>query len=415
MTNIQNAIALNNPRSLRKNHPVFKYVAYFSIIDLLILPYFTLFVVPYSLPLVLIALITLGKIKVKKIYLYGIALASLFIALSVLTSVSIGKPQEFLIDDILRVFQLLTTFVYFFYFYTMAEVLSSKVIKLIMLLGLAYIVLFAIVFFINPLFFIELKQYLYPAGSYRIEDILMHMRFSYMFSDPNTAGYLFAMLVLFSLQYFKSGSMQTMLLLVSAFFIIVLVQSIGVVVSLAGAAAFVVLKSLLKLDIKLLTKILVSVLGLGLLFALIIVVFTDYVQDLSKFVDLYMGRVEANPEDSRLAIWQYAVTNYTPFLWGQGYTLFRGDGSLFRPHSDHFRLIYSYGLVAYFVFVLFFFRKIFQNGYLFLFPAFMAFSVNSLIDEQKLFGLFLVLLALAGFKSRQNRCMVNTKVLLGAT
>jgi hypothetical protein len=392
----------DKPEKPKAIHPLFRYVAYFCFIDLLILPYFPLFVVPYSLPMVLIALVALGKVRAGKFYLYSVVIASLFMMLSAMTAIGLGKAPEFLRDDFLRVFQFLTTFIYFFYFYTIAPYLNTKTVKRIMMVAVMYIVLIAIAFLVDPSFLVALRQHVYTVTAHRVGDVLIHLRFTYMFTDPNTASYFFLMLVLFILEYFKNTFMQTVLLLASTIFVAVLTQSVGGVVSLVGVAVFVSFKSFSKLKRGSLNKVLkfASVLCLLLIFTHF--TFSDFTLAVFNSFDMFGGRVAANPEARRLEIWWYAVSNFIPFLWGQGYTLFSTEGSFFKPHSDHIRLIYSYGIVVYTIFIFFFFKKIFRSGYLFLVPAFMAFSVNSLIDEQKLFGLFLVLLALTYAKYQQN-------------
>lgn len=406
-----NAMALDKAGKSETIHPVFRYAAYFCLIDLLILPYFPLLVIPYSLPVVLVTLVALGRIKGNKSYFHSIVIVAFFMALSVITAVVLEKPPEFLVDDFKRLFQFLTTFLYFFYFYTVAPYLSTKVIKCIMMLAVVYIVLTAIAFLIDPLFLVALRERIYPAAAHRVGDVLEHLRFTYMFSDPNTAGYFFLILVLFMLAYFKNTFTQSVLLLASVAFVTILTQSVGGAVSLVGVAIFVSFKTFIfiKLEARFLIKVLKFAVGLCLLLIFIHFTFPEFMLTVFDSFDMFVGRAEADPEVSRLRIWWYGVTNFTPFLWGQGHTLFTTEGLVFRPHSDHLRLIYSYGVIAYVMLLLFFFRKIFWSGYLFLFPAFMAFSVNTLIDEQKLFGIFLILLALTHAKYQQRPKFTNAK------
>jgi len=395
MNKVANAMALDESRELEANCKLFRYIAYFALIDLLMLPYFPLLIMPYSLPIVLLALVVLGKVKVRKFYFYSVVIVSLLMMLSVMTAILLGKAPEFLREDFLRVLQFLTTFLYFFYFYAVAKYLSTRVIKRIMIVAVVYILLIAIGFLINPSFLVALRQHLYTATVYRSGDILEHLRFTYIFSDPNTTGYFFLMLILFMLAYFKNTFVQSILLLASAVLVAILTQSVGAVVSLAVAAIFVLFKGFIRSNGRSIFKAVVLAIGLCIILLIFVhFTFPDIVLAVSRSFNMFMERVMANPIASRLWKYPYATSNFIPFLWGQGYTLLGPDGSIFRPHSDHIRLIYSYGVIVYAMFISCFFRKIFQDRYLFLFPAFMAFSVNTLIDEQKLFGLFLVLLAL---------------------
>lgn len=401
MNKFVNAIALDQPRKQKTSYKLFKYIAYFALIDLLMLPYFPLLIMPYSLPIVLLGLFVFGKVKLIKFYSYYVVIVSLLIMMSFMTGALLGKSPEFLREDFLRMFQFLTTFLYFFYFYAVAKYLSTRVIKGIMLAGVLYILLIAIEFIIDPWFLVTLREHLYKATAYQAEDIVEHYRFTYIFSDPNTGGYFFVMLVLFILIYFNNNFLQRILLLVSAIFVTILVQSTGVAVSIALVVIFVIFKGFIRLNLRFIFKAVVLAIGLCITL-LIFVHFTlnDIMLEVSRSFDMFMGRVVMDDRvETRLWKYSYAINNFTTlFLWGQGYTLLEPNGTIFRPHSDHIRLIYSYGVIVYAMSIYFFFRKIFQDRYLFLIPAFIAFSVNSLIDEQKLFGLFLVLMALTDRK-----------------
>jgi hypothetical protein len=88
----------------------------------------------------------------------------------------------------------------------------------------------------------------------------------------------------------------------------------------------------------------------------------------------------------------WAATHLLPLPLGRGYSLFQ-DGDSFRPHSDHLRLLYSYGVIAYLATIYLLFRRL-SSAPLLVLPALIAFSINSLIDDNKLMGLFLSLLAI---------------------
>ena len=98
------------------------------------------------------------------------------------------------------------------------------------------------------------------------------------------------------------------------------------------------------------------------------------------------------------------ISNITIYPFGRGYTLFI-DQSPIRPHSDHIRIFYSYGLICYILVIYLFFKNIFNVKFLFIIPAFIAFSINSLIDEQKLFALFLIILAIRQCQQKTEKRM----------
>jgi hypothetical protein len=120
---------------------------------------------------------------------------------------------------------------------------------------------------------------------------------------------------------------------------------------------------------------------------------SNYLDKWGVFIDTYDQRMDTtNIEDSRINKYIESSTYYIPNFFGRGYTLTM-NGENFRPHSDHIRMLYSYGIIAYFAVILFLFNKVFTYKALFMIPALIAFSINSLIDDHKLLGIILVFLA----------------------
>lgn len=401
MNRAVSAVSPKTPARSAAVHPAFRYVAYLALIDLFLCPYFTVLVVPYSLPIVMLALVALGRVRSTSFRFHGLVIAFLFMTASVMTAMVLGKSPDLLFEDFKRLLQFISTFVYFFYFYTVAEHLSARVIKRIMMLAIAYIVSVAVAFVVTPYSLIALRQYLYSATAYRIDDLLTHSRFTYLFSDPNTAGYFLLVILFFVVTYFKNRFTQSLVMLVSGIFVTVLTQSVGVAISMVGATILVLAQGFARLRAMRAIRSLVVAIGLCSLLLLAPLFFPEFISGVSDSLTMFEQRVASTPTESRLLIYRYAVTNFSPFFWGQGYMLLRSDGAVFRPHSDHVRLVYSYGIIPYVIIVLWFFSKIHKRGYQFLIPAFVAFSVNSLIDEQKLLAVFLVLLALMEARNRR--------------
>jgi len=376
-------------------HPLFLFVAYGSLIDILILPYFPLLIMPYSLPVVLAACLLLRKITVSKIHIQSLGVVSFFVLLSVVSGIVLGKPNEFLRDDFLRAFQFLTTFIYFIYYYAIARFLSPRTVNRILLIAIAYATLIAIGFLSNPAFLISLREQVYTVTAYRVDDILIHGRFTYFFSDPNTAGYFLGMLFLFSLERFRHSFSLVVLLLAGGLLIAILTKSTGVSLSVVGAIVYVILRAIVRRDGRTLRRAAALATGLCLLLAFVHAAAPGLSAKACSSIGVFGARVEATAAGSRLAKYTYAATHFPLFLWGQGSTLVQPDGNIFAPHSDMLYLLYAYGVIVYVICMFLFFRRIIWPGYLFMIPAFMAFSVNGLIGEQKTFALFLILLALS--------------------
>jgi hypothetical protein len=80
------------------------------------------------------------------------------------------------------------------------------------------------------------------------------------------------------------------------------------------------------------------------------------------------------------------------------------DGVVFSPHNGHLHLIYSYGFIAYAIFIYIFFRKRVNTtwaAYFFLVPLFLIFTMNVGIYEPRF--VMLLSLLLARYSSVENR------------
>jgi hypothetical protein len=116
------------------------------------------------------------------------------------------------------------------------------------------------------------------------------------------------------------------------------------------------------------------------------------------FIQSGYERISSNDGGGRFEKYLYLFQDRLPFLWGEGYVIVR-DGMWFRPHSDILRMFYSFGIIPFLLFI-YMFRKISSlRGFTLFIPSMIAFAANSLIDDQKLFAMFLVIYA---FYSKEN-------------
>jgi hypothetical protein len=103
----------------------------------------------------------------------------------------------------------------------------------------------------------------------------------------------------------------------------------------------------------------------------------------------------------RFDVWLRFTSNLLPLPLGRGYVL-RVESAVQGTHSDLLRVLYAYGVLAVLPTLWLLFGRIISLTPLIL-PALMAFSINTLLDEQKLLALFLALLAIAGVAAEKNR------------
>jgi hypothetical protein len=380
-------------------------VGYCVIFDLLMVPHFPLFVVPYSLALVIPWAVYRGRVTRDRDLRLFFALV-LCVTLSALLS-GFYRDSGIVVDNIKRAGQLLTSFAYYFVMRGLAREKRFNVTPVLMLF-LLYHTAWVLSYWISPQPTISGLARLYPLSSTAAEGSLLGGRFTYMFSDANTDGYLVAMSGVFLATFGRLRAPATALTVLLMIVNAAATGSRGVVVSLIFVCASWLVQSS--------RALLRNALGLAAA-ALVIVAVTlggmryyraRYPQDFEqtrvaienstkRLAGDGGGPVSALAEDqstaNRIGYYTWLTSNLVPLPLGRGYHLLNDEGVEVPPHSDALRMIYSYGIIAFVVLVLLLFRDIRHAS--FAIPALFAFSVNSLIDEQKLFGIFLSLLAIA--------------------
>jgi hypothetical protein len=313
--------------------------------------------------------------------------------LSLLTSLAFPSLNPYFIDNLKRVIQFTTSFFYFFYFQWLLE--KTKIdVKLIVLLFIVWFLSFLIFFYFDPLNFNAFVSNYYGRVAQSQEDLESHFRFSYIFSDPNTAAYFF--LIATSPIVIKTQSIKWkyFILFVLAL-ILFLAQSRGAILSLI----IVFVLNVFKFDQ--LKKTILNLKQLFIIFILLISFYLIflYLEQISKDDVLFKIAFDRffNSEDSekggfRFEIWEKFLKNFIPLPFGRGYNLLI-NGVSSPPHSDFLRLVYSYGFISVFAVVPFLFGKLRKIEPLII-PGIIAFAINTLIDEQKVFSLFLCFLAI---------------------
>jgi hypothetical protein len=371
-----------------------KMVGYLAIIDLLLLPYFQLFIIPLSLPLLILAW-PVVRMRIKP---DGYAALFVLIALTVLISSawSIFLPHSatYLAENVKRALQLLSSFVYFFYFRWLVAHVRLNPSPIIVLFVLWFAGL-ALVFLVKPIETTELLRIVYGRLVSSEEVVAAHFRFPYLFTDPNTAAYFFLIAtgpLLLARRTFKS----TVAIIAIMGICTLLTQSRGAILALM----LMILARIYPPD-----RFLASVLdvrkaiALGLIVAVCIgaiVYFAEFAQESNKVARLAYDRLFESEDyasgGTRFENWAHIASHLLPLPFGRGYALLI-EGNLEYPHSDLLRLVYSYGWISVLPVLAFLFRRSLSFATLVI-PAFIAFMINTLIDEQKLLSLFLALLAI---------------------
>lgn len=375
-------------------------IPYIVIIDLLFIPYFPMLVMPYSLPLVLFSLLLLIDKVEKDLSVKIFLFIFITVLLSTLLSVFINTPPQYIVDNVKRALQFLTTFAYFYYFKVVFK--NTKLnFRLVFFIFSLYILFLLLLFVYDPITYVNFKNFIYPLTSKDMGDFLFYLRFDYMFSDPNTAGYFITLALFFALVKLKYNLIQKTIIIIVIILTTISVKSVGVSIGVLIFIifyVFLIAKNIVnKANIR---KFLLSgVLLLTIIFLLIS--FNIEKEEITLAYQGYLERMELAESnmDSRWQIYSNVINKFYPSILGKGYTLL-DEGRFIKPHNDHLRIIYSYGVITYILVLLLFFKKMFSRDITIIIPAFIAFSINSLIDEQKLLALFLIILSYIYFEQK---------------
>ena len=368
-----------------------KWIGYFALVDLLIFPYFQVMIIPYSLPLIVIGFILLGaKLKPDNhLKLYLVILGT--VIFSLIISIFWEPYSNYIIKNIKHALQFLTSFFYFFYFINLTKKIQLN-IRPILFVFIIWFALLGIMFINDPINTNELISKIYGRLINSEENLLKDFRYCYIFSDPNTGIYFF-LVAISPVIMFAEKSSHTIFIFILGAIMVVLSQSSGGAISycLMLIAFLLSKKNTFSLSIKTIGMCLVSILIISGLYLFFMNSANNFLIELA--INRLLGDSDRYAEGGgRFYHWAFIYNNFSILPFGRGYTLYH-NGQIRPPHSDFVGMIYRYGFVSLVPSLLFFFRTYKITGLL-LIPALITFLVNSLLDEQKLFALFLSLLAI---------------------
>ena len=376
-------------------------VAIFTYLDLLVFPYFQIIIMPFSLPLILISILLYnGKLTLPNGFKLPFLIISLCVLISNLIGFLIPSSVYFAFSNLKYGLQFLLSFLYFVFFYNINY--KYHIEKYLFLISFIFLFLFistGLIFITNPIDTSSIISDIYGRTT-QVKSDLIFLRFAFLFSDPNTAGY-FLLIALFPWLPFLKNKLLEIIITLLLLFSIILTQSKGALLAFFICLFFhfnpfkITLSSKVKksLFIKFIFLFISLLTGCFLIYYLFI--YNNQSLNLEQFIalDLFIERILSplSEDAGRIDIWNNVIFRVMPLPIGRGHDFIIGLSSLFSPHSDILRLAYSYGYIVLFIF-LGWLSNLFLKFPLLITPAFIAFSLNSLIDEQKLFGLFLSIL-----------------------
>lgn len=393
------------------------FVFYLCLIDIMFLPYMRLVSTNYSVLILFIWFIfNYKKITKNKEAKYLIIMTSL-ITLS--TVFSFFKYDKLILDGVDNLFlynvKVAIQFVsYFLYYILFTDYIKNNNIdsEVKIRKGIKYLFYFAtvlaIIFLIDKSLFAHIKTLFnnndYYTNSYLAGVKYLQYRYNFIWSDPNNPGYFFVAALCFYLTNFPTSRKEKLLLIFGTLIILVTCMSTGAFASLfilLLCFAIIFLKKYIStikekiikikenINFKNVIILIISILGILILMHLILKM---------PIVKESFERVSSNSFSFRTNIWSRVISNTNIFeylLIGTGGTqVILDTGELLLPHSGELYIIYSFGLIFLILFLYVFFgynknKKVIF--YFFTISIFIGFSINTIVGEQKMFLLYMLL------------------------
>lgn len=364
------------------------FLAVFSFIDMLFLPRIMYPVaIPVSLIFVVIFHLIFHKISKTEICLFIVLITSLS---ATLLNVSINFSAE-LSDGIKRTMQL-CSFMLFYFFVSRVSFNENVYLKIIRIF-FAWVFVLTLLYLIDPSSVVGKISNIYPESNFIQEENLLNLRFSYIFQDPNGAGYLYAIL-LASFLILEKNNFYKYIYIFFALFCIFVTQSRGSLLSVC-----VMFLAIFLFKRKYLPKY------YCILFFVIALVVIYSLRENDSVMSLYhtfsnRGNLESSLGGGRFDKYIYMIENINIMPYGAGYNLFN-DGNIFKPHSDLIRLNLSYGFIVMAILYSTVHPRSKEQLFVFI-PFLFGFMINSMIDEYRLMCAFYILMRVVYKNDRCN-------------
>lgn len=390
------------------------------IIDLIFLPYFPLISTNFSIILIGIwSIKNLKNVILKKenlIFLIMILLMITSTILSIMIYPRFINEIDIPIYNIKVCIQFIVYFLYFIFFRYIFK--NYKInIKKIIIFAFGFAAFLALIYVVDKNLFAHIKLFWNNDDFFTLtflnEPNTIQYRYNFIWTDPNNPAYFFvALLFLFLTNNIKSNLKEKIFIFACFFIILITCMSSGGILSFfITAFLYLILKNFVynKDKISVLVDKIKQNYKKLIFIVLILIIGFICIKDISIFKES-IDRITNNSLSSRVNIWLRILKNthfFRYLIFGTGGTqVILNDGTLLLPHSGELYLIYSFGLIYLCLFMHAFFRKsknVNWLDFLFVLPIFIGFSINTVVGEQKLFILYLMIYAYSIFKVKENK------------
>lgn len=408
---MQNQIVLKDTRFKSNSFAVSKVDKFIFIIvalDTLFFPYIRFLSVSLSMIILpLWFLFNARKVKVTNEFGLFIAL-SLLVTLSVMFSFIVFPDASFLGANIRNSIILIYGFVFYFFYRFFFDNTGRSIARILnwyIIFGFSL----AVIYLINPSTYFLVRSFWTMSGNViEITDGLSIHRYTGTFSDPNNASIAFVAVLAFLLFNTSQSIFKTFLLIAMTGVIVAATMSSTGFVLYGITLLFLVFRRIFNREFMVFKKS--TIIYIILLLALSPVIYFAIESFLSsQTVQIAFDRVDDNSMSSRFNIWSTLLASENIFkylLIGTGGSVVV-EGLSFSPHNGHLHLIYGYGMVAYVIFLILFFRKRKSStfaSYFFILILLAGFTVNVAIYEIRFIGLMAILIgAYASYSYRKEK------------
>jgi len=386
-----------------------KFVFWACVIDSFFIPYVWFISIPYTM-----VLIFYWFIKRHKSLAGGTAYKMfriMFVIMCLSTLFGYILAPEYIYKNTVYLIQFTSIFLYYFMFSNYIKKYNFN-IKSLLVLFIIFVVILAILFNIDTNMYYKFLLIWNARSGAASNDIdylgFIGNRYTFIWMDPNNIGYMMNAVVLYLWCNEKTSFFIKVFSILSLIFVLVSCMSNGGFITLGIDIGLYLIVRVLQIfkgklifhnKIKLI-NILLFMVTIG---ALIYIVpkIPEYFQ--TSVVNDSFERMNNNSGDSRFIIWEMVIksVNFSEYiLFGKGGEILI-NGYSFRPHNGHFYWILGYGFISYFMFMYIFFRKrriTSLEKYIWVIPILFGFTINIMIGEIKLMGIFSLLLACSSSK-----------------
>lgn len=372
------------------------------VIDILLLPYFNLLVMPMSCIIILFWIFFHKQEILSDSEVKWILLCMSLMLISTIFGCVINSEYGIIGDNIKRLIQYYFAFGYYFFFKYMFN--EKKInLKILLWCFIIFVLTLGIIYQINISAFVNITSIWNKGNAYNsamVSNVLFGYtnRYNFIWTDANNIAYALTGVIMFLLIYFKTSVIEKIALFVINIYILVLCMSSGGWIGWGISWIIYIVYAILSRTLisRYITKkqLAFSFIGIiAIILALYSGVFSSFAN--SDIVSAAVDRFQNN-EESRTQIWLRILRGdsiFKYFLLGKGSEIIV-NGINRATHSGHLYWIYAYGFVSYVILIKKMFWPGIRNikGFIPLISFFLCFTMNTMVGEQKLFIILIMII-----------------------